>query len=106
VQESALLPALSPDDVRMTLLRTVENTKTTDRQGLTGWLTYYFLEIYDVKFLRDAVLGPLLAAPRESGALWVSETQIRSGQPLRLFFDGAERTVQINGRALLPQGGK
>ena len=102
VEESALLPALSPDDVQMAHLRTVERTKTTDRQGLTGWLTYYFLEIYDVKFLRAATLGPLLSAPQESGALWVDEAQIHSGQALRLVFDGAERTVQINARALLP----
>ncbi len=106
VEETALLPTLRPDDVRITFSNTVERTQNTSRQGLTGWLTHYFFEIYDVQCLRADVLGPLLAAPPESGAVWVSEEQIRSARPLSLYFDGAERQVAVNGQILLPPAPK
>jgi len=102
VEESRLLAALQPEDVRITPLRVEEDEGYTERQGQTGLFTHYFFEIYDVKFLRAATLGPLLAAPAESGAVWVTEEQLRTGRPLRLHFDGAERLVQVKGQVLLP----
>ena len=101
VEESGLLNALAPHEVRIAYSHTVEQAQTTDRQGLTGWLTYYFLEIYDVTFLQPATLRALLSAPPESGALWVEEAQIRRRQTLRMVSDGAERTVQLKVQALL-----
>ena len=102
VEECHLLVTLQPADVQITPLYSVESEELTDRQGQTGLLTHYFLEVYDVKFLRAATFATLRAAPPESGAVWLSEEQLRSGRPLRLRFDGAERLVQVRGRALLP----
>ncbi|MBI5959645.1 MAG: hypothetical protein HY866_12965 [Chloroflexi bacterium] len=103
VEEAKLLPALTPDDVQLDYLWTVEQESLTQRTGQTGTLTHYFLEIYDVKFKRDSYLGPLLAAPPESGAVWVTEEQIKQRGTIRLSFDGALRDVHVFGHLLLQQ---
>lgn len=102
VDEARLLPPFAPTDAECTYLRTVEDQSHTERQGQTGLLTQYFLEIYDVRFKRDRLLGPLLAAPPESGALWLSGEEIATGSTLLLEIDGAQREVRINARLVLP----
>ncbi len=101
VHESGLLPALEPEDVEYRYLRTVEERAFTARQGQTGVLTHYFLEIYAVAFTTSAALDPLLTAPPERGAAWVSAEQIRARGTLLLRVDGALREAQINGSILL-----
>ena len=101
VHEARLLPSLTPEDVACTPLRTHEERALTNRQGQTGLLTHYFLELYDVRFTTEALLGPLLVPPPESGAVWVTREQIMARQPLRLRFDAQERDVAVRGELLL-----
>lgn len=101
VAESRLLPALTPDDVDWRRLWTVEEEALTDREGQTGLLTHYFLEIYGVRFKTAATLGPLLAAPPDSGVAWVTARQIEERGALSIYVDGAQREARINGTLLL-----
>mgnify|MGYP000314284826 CR=1 FL=1 len=64
-------------------------------------LTHYFLEIYDVTFARDAIMGPLIVARPDSGALWLTEDQIASQDAVTMHIDGAERAVRVNARLLI-----
>ncbi len=100
VVETALLPALAPADVSWSPLRTVEDRALTTRQGKTGFLTHYFLELYGVHFTAMA-LTSLLAPPANSGAVWVTAAQIAEGRPLQLSFDGARREVIVRGELVI-----
>jgi hypothetical protein len=101
VVETGLLAALPPEAVECTYLRSAEEQAPTQRSGQTGLMTHYFLEIYDVKFRTASTLGPLLVPPPGSGAVWVTEAQIRARSRIALFLDGEERSVWINGLLLL-----
>ncbi|MCD4686916.1 MAG: hypothetical protein K8S97_13375 [Anaerolineae bacterium] len=101
VHEAQLLPRLAPEDVTCKRLWTLERERLTDRKGQTGLLTHYFLEIYDITFKRDAIMGPLIIAPAASGALWVTEAQLTSPDPVTMHVDGAERDVRVSARQLL-----
>ncbi|MBN2304161.1 MAG: hypothetical protein JXQ72_06785 [Anaerolineae bacterium] len=101
VDESGLLSALRPEDVTWDLLRTAEDRTFTQRQGSTGLLTQYFLEIYRVRFTTEAMLDTLLAAPPDSGAAWVTLEQITQRGTISLTVDGATRETRINGHFLL-----
>lgn len=100
VGESGLLDALDPDEVTCTHLWTLEEEAFTQRQGQTGLLTHYFLEVYDVTF-GAAALGPLLVPPEGSGAAWVTADQIARGATIRLHVDGADRDVRVRGDPLV-----
>ncbi len=100
VTESKLLPDLKPSEVSLSYLWTHEEESLTQRSGQTGMLTHYFMEIYDVRFTSWSALALLLAAPPDSGALWVTEAQMGSGSTLRLVIDGAEREVHVSSRRL------
>lgn len=101
VQETDLLPVLSLDDVTCRYLWTVEEEQFTARQGQTGLLTHYFLEIFEVKFTTARTLGPLLALPPGSGAAWVSQDVIANCNTVTLSVDGETRTVQVHASVLL-----
>ncbi len=102
VSENGLLEDLRPDQVTAEHLWTVEEDAFTQRQGFSGWLTHYFLEIYGVKFRSAAALGPLLIAPPSSGAVWVTREQLEKGGTVTMEFDGAPRTVRVRGDVLRP----
>lgn len=101
VLENDLLPALEQTDVEWELLWTVEERTFTERQGQTGMLTHYFLEIYGVRFKTHAALGALLAAPPDSGAAWVTLEQIVDRSTISLSVDGETREAKINGTLLV-----
>ncbi|NLE52350.1 MAG: hypothetical protein GX613_13195 [Chloroflexi bacterium] len=101
VDEASLLPALEPEDVTWEHLWTAEEEAFTKRGGQMGVFTHYFLEVFGVGFTNDAVMSALLAAPSESGARWVTREQIEDAAHINLTVDGAERSVRVNGRAIL-----
>jgi hypothetical protein len=101
VGEAKLLPALPPDAIECDYVGLVEDETFTQRQGQTGVLTHYFLEIFDIKFKRDALLGPLIAAPPESGVAWLTADQLASRGPLPFEVDGQVRQVDVLGYLLL-----
>jgi hypothetical protein len=100
VEEAHLLSALLPEDLDCTYLRTLEEEGLTERGGQTGLLTHYFLEVYDIKFKTGATLGPLLTAPSESGACWVTADVIQQ-RVTRMTIDGEEREVRVRALPLL-----
>lgn len=101
VSEAGLLPALRPEEVDCRYLWTVEEEALTDRRGQTGLLTHYFLEIYDIRFKTSKALGPLLAAPADSGAVWLTAEQIAHQRVIELDIDGTCRDVRIRGELVL-----
>lgn len=101
VIESHLLPALDLTDIEWRHVWTVEEEAFTMRRGQTGLLTHYYLEIYEVKFLTAATLGPLLTAPPESGAVWVTADQIGACSILPLMIDGDAHDARVNGQIIL-----
>ncbi|MBN1681464.1 MAG: hypothetical protein JW966_14380 [Anaerolineae bacterium] len=101
VSESGLLDALSPADVTWRYLWTVEEETFTARQGQTGWLTHYFLEIYACTFTNPAVVNALRSVPPASGAAWVAADVVRGRGTLVMDIDGARRDVRVNGYLLL-----
>ena len=105
VVEADLLADLSAEDVECKLLWTVEDENFTDRKGQTGLLTHYFLEVYAITFKTPQVLGPLLSASDESGALWLTEDQIAAGDTVRLQIDGEEREVHLRGHIVVTPPG-
>jgi hypothetical protein len=102
VRETGLLAVLRPDQVLCEHLWTIEEDAFTQRHGYSGWLTHYFLEIYSIKFKSAAVLGPLLIAKPESGAVWVTREQLEHGGMIELTFDGEPRAVEVRGDVLRP----
>ncbi|MBN1564100.1 MAG: hypothetical protein JXA10_09675, partial [Anaerolineae bacterium] len=101
VIEAKLLADLRQEDIACKLVWTIEDQDFTDRQGQTGLLTQYFLEVYDIKFKTPQTLGPLLTPSDESGALWLTENQITDGDTVRLQIDGAERDVHLRGQVVV-----
>lgn len=106
VIESRILPEMMPQDVACRYLWCVEDEGFTQRAGQTGSFTHYFLEVYDIVFTNERVLGQLLAVPTDSGAAWVTEAQIRSDDLIALGVDGAERAVRVRGELLLAPPGE
>lgn len=100
VSESRLLPALDPDEATCEHLWTVEDEGVTLRQGQTGVLTHYFLEIYDVR-LADDRLTPLLTPPPNSGAKWVTAAQITARNTAPIEMHGVTHRARVNGYYLL-----
>ncbi|NDJ78420.1 MAG: hypothetical protein GYB65_19395 [Chloroflexi bacterium] len=101
VNESRLLPSLEPEQLAYDHLWTVEEQTFTMRRGQTGVLTHYFLEIYAVRFLAAAALGPLLALAPDSGATWVTAEQIDAASYLPVQVNGEQHQARVNGYYLL-----
>lgn len=100
VEEAGLLPQLVPADVEWRFLYTYENEQTTQREGVSGILTHYFLEVFEVRVLNPAVEKYLLAAQPDSGAMLVDEPTARQATTFTMMVDGMIRTVQLNASSL------
>lgn len=96
VDETGVLATLRPDDLRMDFLRIARDSKETMRQGMTGIFTHYFFEIFEIRVKSADVLLRLKTPPINSGLVVVDEATARKGEPLKLRFDGEERTVGLN----------
>jgi hypothetical protein len=99
VTETRALPALFPHDVAVTALRTVERRESTTRFGAGGPLTHYFLELYEVRFLTDALYRLLHFPTPDSGLVWLTQAQIAGGS-WRMAVDGQLRDVQVRATVL------
>ncbi len=80
VDEYAVLPGLSPGDLKTQILQTVERDRMTARGGVAGEQTHYFIEIHAVTFNDPAMLAQLQSAQAtERGLFWVTADDIRRG---------------------------
>lgn len=95
VTESLVLSALRREDLTITYLQTAEDAKPTERKGVTGLFTRYFLEIFEVMVISQAVKDQLLAADESSGVMIVDEITARQGGTLSLNIDGAQREARL-----------
>ncbi|GAB4420820.1 MAG: hypothetical protein Kow00106_17500 [Anaerolineae bacterium] len=99
VTETRALPALSPDDMAVIALRTVERRESTTRFGAGGPMTHYFLELYEVRFRTDALYRLLHVPTPDSGLVWLTQAQIASGT-WRMAVDGQLRDVSVRATVL------
>jgi hypothetical protein len=101
VIESRLLESLEPDHIACRYLWTIEDRRPTERQGQTGLMTQYFLEVFDITFTSVLASVPLRQLPPGSGAAWVTAEQIAGRSTIDLNVDGAVRAAEINAEPLL-----
>jgi hypothetical protein len=101
VIESRLLQALEPDHIACRYLWTIEDRRPTERQGQTGLITQYFLEVFDITFTSVLASVPLRQLPPGSGAAWVTAEQIASRSTVDLHVDGGIHAAEINAEPLL-----
>lgn len=59
VDEYRVLKDLTPQDINIQYISTIEVERQTDREGMQGVLTYYFHEIFGVEFLNLAHINTL-----------------------------------------------
>jgi hypothetical protein len=103
-EETAVLTVLKLDDVRMRFAGIVEDIKATERKGMTGIMTQYFLEIFEVDILAKDILLTLKSALPNSGVVWVDEAIARQGNALHMEFDGQVREVALLSEYLFKNG--
>jgi len=99
VDETRVLAALSPQDVAISRLRTVERQEQTSRFGAGGPLTHYFLELYEVRFVREAFYAVLRQPQAGSGLVWLTQAQIAVGA-WPMIVDGQLRHVSVRASVL------
>lgn len=99
VDETRVLAALSPQDVAISWLRTVERREQTSRFGAGGPLTHYFLELYEVRFVREALYAVLRQPGASSGLVWLTRAQIAAGA-WPMMVDGQLRHVSVRASVL------
>ncbi len=96
VEEARLLDQLTQHDVQMSYLHTVESIKPTKRSGVTDIMTQYFLEIFEVRVISEAVAHQLRQLDQSTGAVLVDETTARQAKSMPLKVDGAVRQARLN----------
>jgi hypothetical protein len=89
VDELGALPTLQPDEVRCTYLSTCATQRITDRPGVEGEVTHYWLEIFEVDFVSAGARDRLRAEP--PGLRWVTADEIRLG----FTEDGVEVSAAV-----------
>ena len=100
VEEAMLLPDLQPSDVKWDFLYTYENEQVTQREGVAGVLTHYFLEVFEVWAINPNVVQMLLDCKPESGAMLLDANTARRATTVQMNVDGAMRAVQLNASSL------
>jgi hypothetical protein len=80
VEELGAIPTLMREDVRFTRRYLHDGERVTDRRGFEGRNTRYWLEVFDVEIISDAVRAALYALPTDGDARWVTVEAIRANQ--------------------------
>ncbi|MDZ4766591.1 MAG: hypothetical protein SGI73_18800 [Chloroflexota bacterium] len=80
VDELRALPQLDLSDVAFERRFIHDSERITDRTGVEGEKTQYWLEIFDVTITTPALWQTLLDAPTDGGLRWVTPEAIRAGQ--------------------------
>ncbi len=79
VHELKVLDALDRRDLSIRYSCTIEPSRHTSRAEVTGKLTQYFIEIFDVSFINSEHEKRLKALTISDGAAWVSRHNIEKG---------------------------
>ena len=95
VEEESVLPDLERSSLDIRFLHILEDSKPTQRTGVTGLFTQYFFELFEVRVTDPRLNQRLQALQPESGVLLLDEAMIRSRQPIRQRFDGEVREAKL-----------
>lgn len=79
IDETGALPKLERADVEFQRLYIHDSERITDRKGVEGAKTQYWLEIFDVSFNSPDVWKRLIELPPDSYLRWVTSEAIRVG---------------------------
>ncbi len=102
VDETGVLETLRREDLDMRFWRTIEDARPTQRQGVTGMFTWYFIEIFEAVVTSSQVAAQLGLVNPSTGVLLLDEATVRSAGPLQLHIDGLAREVRLVTDRLFP----
>ena len=100
VEEAGVLSELKADDLKIFHRYTYEDEKETQRSGVTGAMTHYFLEVFEVWVLSPMVKHKLNMVPERSGVRLLNKKEARHATTVLMTVDGATRNVTLNTEAL------
>lgn len=100
VQEANVIDDIQPHDLRIFYRYTYETEKTTQRSGVSGQLTYYLLEIFEVWVISPMIKHRLHMLPQSSGVMLVNKNNARYTKTVQMTVDGETRNVELNVGAL------
>lgn len=100
VQEAQVLPDIKRHDLRIFYRYTHETEKTTQRSGVSGQLTHYFLEIFEVWVISPMVKHHLNLLAESSGAILIDKNTARHTPSVQMTVDDVTRSVLLNVEAL------
>lgn len=103
VEEAQVLPNLERDDLRIFYRYSHEKEQSTQRSGVSGVLTHYFLEIFEVWVLSPMVKHRLNTLPERSGIYLLSKKEARHAETVQMTVDDATRSVKINADVLFQE---
>lgn len=95
VLESQALPDLTRDDLSIRYLHITEDAKTTQRSGVRGLFTQYFLEIFEVVITNPQLEKTLLNLPQASGVVILDESTARNTSSIDLWIDNAWHKARL-----------
>lgn len=101
VDETGLLNDLQPEDLKTRFIGLTEDERVTQRAGVAGSLSHYFLEIFETEILNDKIYDELVSKVDSSGWLFLlSRGQIEQEKPFSALIDGEVREVVVSGKVM------
>lgn len=105
VDETGLLNDLQPKDLEARFIGITEDERITQRAGVFGSLSHYFLEIFETKIVSDKIYDELVSKVGSSEWLFLlSREQIEQERSFSALIDGQIREVVVSGRIMFQVG--
>jgi hypothetical protein len=96
VEETQVLPDIKRHDLRIFYRYTHESEKVTQRSGVSGQLTHYFLDVFEVWAMSPMVKHQLNMLTQSSGVLLLNKKTARHTESVQMTVDDATRSVPLN----------
>jgi hypothetical protein len=96
VQETGFLDALARPDLRFQRRWLREEERVTDRSGVEGEPTHYWLEIFDTELVSEALSARLHKLDADAPLRWLTREEIESGT--------AEDGAHVEAKVILAPG--
>jgi len=93
VDEYNIVSALTERDVEITFAKLVELERFTNRSGVTGLLTHYFIEVFDVTFTSPMLLKKLHQSAFTHHLYWITRDEIKKR---KVMIDDTEYVVDAD----------
>ena len=95
VEEENVLSDLQRASLDIQFVHILEDSKPTQRAGVTGLFTQYFFELFDVHVTNSNLNRSLQSLDPKSGVCLLDESTIHTAKPVYLTFDGAVRETKL-----------